>query len=260
MPESTDTPAERSGRELIDGLLDQMTVTGASDLFVAVGRPPAVRINGQMVTSSMPPFTGEQFEQFLAHALTPIARQRLDASGDLDMGYSLAGREQRFRFNIARQRGGWQLVARALPTGDLDVRQLGLPGTIRELAMRPRGLVLVTGATGSGKSTTMAAIVHAINLARASHIITIEDPIEFVHRDINSRITQREVGVDTPDFHSGLRHALRQSPDVILIGEMRDAETMQVALSAALTGHLVFATLHTVDATQTLQRILAYFP
>jgi twitching motility protein PilT len=195
----------------------------------------------------------------LQELLSPEARQRFEASGDLDVGYSLAD-GRRFRFNLSRQKSQTALVARALPSGELFFGDLGLPVVLADFTEAPRGLFLVTGATGSGKSTTLAAMVHHINRSRSVHIVTIEDPIEFLHTDVRSRVTQREVGADTASFNTALRHVVRQSPDVILIGEMRDAETMSVAVSAALTGHLVLASLHTVDATQTLQRILSYFP
>ena len=190
--------------------------------------------------------------------MLPGARARFEEQGDADVGVSLEG--ARYRLNIARQQGQLSVVARALPSGALRFVDLRLPEALGGLAMRKRGLVLVTGATGSGKSTTLAAMLHYINSNRRAHVVTIEDPIEFVHKDRKSRITQREVGSDTASFHAALRHVVRQSPDVILIGELRDRETIQVALSAALTGHLVLASLHTIDATQTLQRLLSYYP
>jgi len=240
-------------------LLASMDRWGASDIFVTTGRTPAARVNGAIVAVQLPVTTPEQMAAFCTEVLAPASLRRFEETGDLDAGYTLpSGR--RFRFNFARQQGGIAVVARALPVVDMSLVELGLPEVIASFAELPRGIVLVTGATGSGKSTTLAALVHRINQTRPVHVVTIEDPIEFVHADQTARITQREIGADTESFHAALRHVVRQSPDVILIGEMRDYETMRVALSAALTGHLVLATLHTIDATQTLQRILSYFP
>ncbi|MCB9763535.1 MAG: PilT/PilU family type 4a pilus ATPase [Alphaproteobacteria bacterium] len=236
-----------------------MTSLSASDLFICAGRRPAVRRHGGLQALKVTPTDAEELDGFLNGLLAPAQRERFDRTGDLDVGYSLDD-GQRFRLNLLRQKGALSIVARALPSGELQFDDLRLPPAVAELTTHPRGLVLVTGATGSGKSTTLAAMLHHINASRGVHIVTIEDPIEFVHHDRKARITQREVGADTPSFQEGLRHVVRQSPDVILIGEMRDRETMQVALSAALTGHLVFSTLHTIDATQTLQRILSYYP
>ena len=246
-------------RSFIDKLLGTMAGRGASDLFVCEGKPPALRVDGRVLRLKAPPTDRDAIDAFLADALSPGVRTRLEQEGDADFGYSLE-RGMRFRFNVARQKGGLALVARALPSGELGFEELGLPVILERMADEPRGLILVVGTAGSGKSTTMAAMVHRINTTRAAHIVTIEDPIEFVHRDHRGRVTQREVGADTASFHAALRHVVRQSPDTILIGEMRDLETMHVALGAALTGHQVLATLHTVDVSQTLQRILAYFP
>ena len=232
---------------------------GASDVFVCVGKPPAARVSGSVVPIEVPATTAEEMDAFVAQILPPASRAKLEETGDVDVGYSLED-GRRFRFNFARQRGALSFVARALPTGELLLDALGLPGEVARFAELSRGLVLVTGATGSGKSTTIAALLHRINTTRACHIITVEDPIEFTHRDVKSRVTQREIGADTEGFTQALRQVVRQSPDVIVIGEMRDMETMQVALSAALTGHLVLSTLHTINATQTLQRILSYYP
>ncbi|MCB9530857.1 MAG: PilT/PilU family type 4a pilus ATPase [Myxococcales bacterium] len=240
-------------------LLASMERWGASDVFVCEGKPPAARVHGRVVPVELPATTAEDMSALVDEVMSPTARAQLEANGDADVGYSIDG-TKRFRFNFARQKGVLSFVARALPSGRLDLAQLGLPPVLGALADLPRGLVLVTGATGSGKSTTLAAIVNRINETRQAHIVTIEDPVEFVHTDIQSRVTQREVGADTRDFAHALRQVVRQSPDVILIGEMRDVDTMQTAIAAALTGHLVFATLHTIDAAQTLQRILAYFP
>ncbi len=240
-------------------LLGRMEAAGASDLFVTVGKPPAARVHGQLRTLDEPPTSAEVMEAALAELLSPIAKARFAESGDLDVGVTLAA-GKRLRVSLLRQQGVLGFVARAVPAGAIAFGSLGLPAAVAGFVEEPRGLVLVTGATGSGKSTTLAALVHHINTTRAAHIVTIEDPIEFVHADVRSRVTQREVGSDSPTFESALRQVVRQSPDVILVGEMRDAQSMGVAISAALTGHLVLASIHAIDSTQTLQRILGYFP
>ncbi|CAM9872112.1 unnamed protein product, partial [Phaeothamnion confervicola] len=237
----------------------------ASDLFLSEGKPPAIRVDGQMLFFEDDklniPTDLALFEEFSEKFLSARQREKLEDEGELDLGYSPAARlDQRFRLNLHRQSGRRAMVARALPQGKLDLDSLNLPHLLRELALRPRGLLLITGATGSGKSTTVAALINVINQERACHIVTLEDPIEFVHADNKSRITQREVGPDTRSFHSALRHVVRESPDVIVIGEMRDRETVEVALQAANTGHLVLSTLHTSDAPQSLQRLLGLFP
>lgn len=243
---------------MIDAFLQQMNSQRASDLFLCCGKPPAVRIDGQLTALSDEVVSTAEFNDFIERLLTSRQRERYLEDGDLDVGYSLD--EHRYRLNLHRQSGQMALVARALPAGDLALSDLGLPGILEELALLPRGLLLITGATGSGKSTTVAALVNAINQQRSAHVVTVEDPIEFVHRDIRSRISQREVGVDTKSFGSALRHIVRESPDVIVIGEMRDAETVEVALAAAMTGHLVLSTMHTIDAGQSVQRLLGLFP
>ena len=249
------------GMNRIDELLSRMLEEKASDLFVSVGRPPALRRDGQMQNCAEESILQSEFEAFMELSLLPDLRSRFEREGDLDVGYSMENcRDARFRLNFHRQRGQLGLVARCLPTGQLLFDDLGLPSILEELAMASRGLVLVTGATGSGKSTTLAALVHHINLHRQAHIVTIEDPIEFLHTDLKSRLSQREVGSDTRSFAAALRHVVRESPDVIVIGEMRDAETVQVAISAAMTGHLVLSTLHTIDASQSVLRLLNLFP
>ena len=243
----------------IMNLLGSLNNKNISDLFLTSGRPPAIRINGIVTPLNLPPTKESEIEAFLRRILDNQAAARFFQTGDMDVGYSLND-GRRFRFNLSRQQGNISMAARPLPSGELLFGDLGLPDSVARLADLQRGLVLVTGATGSGKSTTLAAMLHRINTTRPAHIVTIEDPIEFVHQDIKARISQREVNLDTVSFQTALRHVVRQSPDVIMIGEMRDMETMQVALSAALTGHLVLTTLHTIDTTQTLQRILSYFP
>jgi pilus retraction protein PilT len=240
-------------------LLERMVRDRASDLFIAETRAPSMRVNGAIVTLPLPPIERGHLDAFMADVLRPVHRELLDRQGDVDIGVSRPGLG-RYRVHFHHQRGLLGAVVRAVPSGQLDFAALGLPDAVRRLAELPRGLVLVTGSTGSGKSTTLAAMVNHINSTRAAHIVTLEDPIEFVHDDLKSIVTQREVGSDTRDFSVALRHVVRESPDVILIGEMRDAETMNVALSAALTGHLVLSSLHTIDASQTLQRILSYYP
>jgi twitching motility protein PilT len=239
-------------------LLRSMDAHRASDLFLCQGKAPTLRVHGQIVPLDHPPSSAEQMQELTELFLTPPQRHQLEERGDMDVGYSLD--QARFRVNLSRQQGALAAVIRALPLGDLDFGELGLPKMLPTLFEPLRGLILVTGATGSGKSTTMAAMINHINRTRPVHVVTIEDPIEFVHQDQMGRVSQREVGSDTASFQHALRQVVRQSPDVILIGELRDAETMQVAISAALTGHLVLTSLHTVDASQTLQRILAYFP
>ncbi len=243
----------------VDLLLSCMEDWRASDLFLCEETPPSARIDGDVRRIQHPVTTRAEMHGFVDTVMSPQTRARFEESGDADVGYTAAN-GKRFRFNFSRTKGRIALVARALPNGDLLLKDLGLPPAIGELADAKRGLVLITGATGSGKSTTLAGIVHRINSTQEVHIVTLEDPIEFVHADIRARVTQRELGSDTASFPDALRTVVRQSPDVILVGEMRDQNSMQIALSAALTGHLVFATLHTVNATQTLQRILSYFP
>jgi pilus retraction protein PilT len=243
----------------LEPLLREMVAAGASDLFLAEGRPPSWRIDGMVTVTLYPPTAREAVDELMNSILRPAQKQDFERTGDLDVGRTIEGLG-RFRFHFHVQRGALGAVIRPVPSGQLSFASLGLPDALARFAEAARGLVLVTGATGSGKSTTVAAMVHHINSTSSKHIVTLEDPIEFVHDDMLSLVTQREIGSDTKDFASGLRNVLRESPDVILIGEMRDAETMSVALSAALTGHLVISTLHTVDATQTLQRILGYFP
>lgn len=236
-----------------------MTQRRASDLFVTEGRPAAFRIDGTIESSGAASTERSEIEEFLANVLPPGTRSIFDKTGDLDLAVSLPALG-RFRLNVHAQRGLLGLVIRRIPSGQHSFESLGLPLALRTFADQKRGLVLVVGATGSGKSTTIAAIVHHINATSARHIVTLEDPIEFVHEDLKSIITQREVGVDTHDFQSALKHVVRESPDVIVIGELRDAMSMEVALAAALTGHLVVASLHTADCMQTIQRVIGFFP
>ncbi len=242
----------------LTALLGFMTNGRASDLFVAEGRAPAYRVDGAILQTAHPPTLRSEIDSFLQMAVPAAGLELLERTGDLDQGISLAGLG-RFRLNAHRQRGLLAAVIRRIPKGDLGFEDLGLPLSLRNMADQTRGLILVVGATGSGKSTTMAAMVHHINATSARHIITLEDPIEYVHEDLRSIVTQREIGIDTMDFHTALRHVVRESPDVIVLGELRDLASVEVALSAALTGHLVIASLHTADAVQTVQRVLGFF-
>ena len=242
----------------VQTLLTSLPARGASDLFLSEGKIPAIRRHGHVVPLNVPATSAEDLDVFLQQNLAESQRRRFLATGDLDVGMTLDG--VRFRVNLARQLGGVALTARAVHAGSLDLAELGLPLGVERLADHQRGLVLITGATGSGKSTTLAAMIERVNRRRQAHIVTIEDPVEYVFEERLARIMQREVGDDTESFHTALRGVVRQSPDVILLGEIRDAETVRVALSAALTGHLVLASLHTINATQTLQRLLSYFP
>jgi len=242
-------------------LLRRAVDRGASDLHLKIGRPPLVRLDGEIASLEEPDLGPDDLADVL-RALTAAAPQRLDqfeATGDLDVAYTAEGLP-RFRVNAFRQRGATSFAFRVIPNEVPTLDGLGLPAGIRRLAEEHRGLVLVTGATGSGKSTTLAAVVDHINRSRRSHIVTIEDPIEMLHADRLSIVNQREVGLDTESFGQALRRALRQDPDTILIGELRDAETAQTALQAAESGHLVLSTMHTVDAAETVGRLVEFFP
>jgi len=246
----------------LDDLLRRAVDAGASDIHLKLDRPPMVRRDGEVgPLDGTEPLTSADLDAYL-RAVTQIAPQRYDLfqeSGDLDIAYTGAGLP-RFRVNAFRQRGATSFALRVIPKEVPRFEQLGLPEGIRKLADEHRGLVLVTGATGSGKTTTLASMIDYINRSRPSHIVTIEDPIEILHPDHQSIINQREIGLDTENFGQALRRALRQDPDTILIGELRDAETAQTAQQAAESGHLVFSTLHTVDAAETIGRMIEFFP
>ena len=231
----------------------------ASDLFLRAGSPPAFRVDGRIVRSELPAPTRQAMDRFRDAILTPLARERFLARPDIDVAYTLAG-VGRFRVNLFLSTGALGLVARGIPDGQVEFEPLNLPPVIREFSGIRQGLLLFVGPTGCGKSTTLAALIHQINRTREDHIVTIEDPIEFIHDGIRALIHQRQVGYDTASFAEALKHVVRQSPDVIMIGEMRDQETVETALSAALTGHLVLSTLHTTNAVQSIDRILNYFP
>ncbi|NIM19486.1 MAG: PilT/PilU family type 4a pilus ATPase [Candidatus Latescibacteria bacterium] len=240
-------------------LLEKMIELGASDLHIKPGISPVVRVNGKLQRTSFPAPTPRQMEETARKILTPLQREKFESTREVDFAFGVTGLA-RFRANFYVQRSSIAMVFRHVPVSIPTIEELNLPLVIGNLALRPRGLILVTGTVGSGKSTTLAAMVQTINRNLPSTIITIEDPVEFLHRDDKSIINQREVGSDTSSFHEALRHILRQDPDVILIGEIRDAETMEIALKAADTGHLVLSTLHTVDATQTVNRVISFFP
>ena len=243
----------------IDDFLRMTLELGASDLHITTGVPPIVRVNGKLKALDHPKLLPNDTRELIYSILTQEQRDVLERNWEYDFSYSLPGKG-RFRVNVYYQRGSISAAFRSIPVKIPTIEELRLPLVVSEFAMKPRGFVVVTGPTGSGKSTTLAAIINIINETRNCHIITIEDPIEFLHPHKRSIVNQREVGTDTKSFANALKYALRQDPDVILIGEMRDLETIQTALTAAETGHLVFATLHTVDAPQTIDRIIDVFP
>ncbi|UCE02753.1 MAG: type IV pilus twitching motility protein PilT [Candidatus Latescibacterota bacterium] len=243
----------------VDAFLKQMIERGGSDAHLKVGKPPGARIAGEIQPQGNTPLKPEHTEAIAKALLSDQDWERFQECGDLDTAYSLPG-VARFRVNVMRQRGSVSIVLRYIPNEIPTFERLGLPDICKKLAAKPRGLVLVTGPTGSGKSTTLAAMIDLINSTHAGHVLTMEDPIEFLHKDKKCYINQREVGADTSGFNEALRRALRQDPDVILIGEMRDLETISMAVTAAETGHLVFGTLHTTGATKTIDRIVNVFP
>jgi twitching motility protein PilT len=243
----------------VNDLLKIAVEHGASDLHLKVGSVPMMRVRGALVPAGDAKLDHEDLVAMGAAIMSTGHRQRFKDSQEIDLAYSIPGLG-RFRCNVFQQRGTVGLVLRVIPMHIRTVEELGLPPVLRTIANEERGLVLVTGTTGSGKSTTLAALIDHINRTRAAHVMTVEDPIEFLHRDAKSIINQREVAVDTRSFAHALRSALRQDPDVILVGEMRDFETIETGLLAAETGHLVFSTLHTLDATETINRVISVFP
>jgi twitching motility protein PilT len=254
-----ETSALSSGLPSLDDLLRTLVQQEGSDLHLRAGEPPVIRVHGHLQRLPLPCLTPADTEALMYSIMNPERRHRFEEDMELDMSHEIEG-VARFRVNVLRQRGCVGGVLRVIPARCKTIDELALPPILKELSMLPRGLVLVTGPTGSGKSTTLASCIDHINTHRHCHVITIEDPIEFVHQDKQCAIEQRELGEDTHTFADALKHVLRQAPDVILVGEMRDLETIALAITAAETGHLVFATLHTTDAPQTIDRIIDVFP
>jgi twitching motility protein PilT len=256
---STEQALQSDDVSLVD-VLTVMLDRGASDLHMTVSAHPTIRLSGALVQlDEFPVLTAPVIQRVMFSILTQAQREKFEEDLELDFAYSLPGRA-RFRVNLYRQRDAVGAAFRVIPYEIRSLESLGIASSIGNFAALPRGFVLVTGPTGSGKSTTLAALVDLANRTRSDHIMTVEDPIEFLHKHKNCIVNQREVGEDTWSFSSALKHVLRQDPDIILVGEMRDLETIQVALTAAETGHLVFATLHTQDAAQTIDRIIDVFP
>src|SRR5262247_1490603 len=244
----------------LNQLLQTAVASGASDLHLKVGSYPMMRVNGALIVASEEKRLDRTDTEAMASVL--FSQEHLEKfrrAQEVDLAYSVTGLG-RFRCNVFQQRGTVGMVLRVIPTRIRNIDELGLPPVLKRIAEEERGLVLVTGTTGSGKSTTLAALIDYVNRSRTAHVMTVEDPIEFLHRDDKSMVNQREVAVDTRSFAQALRSALRQDPDVILVGEMRDFETIETGLLAAETGHLVLSTLHTLDATETINRIIAVFP
>ncbi|HBB40393.1 MAG: type IV pili twitching motility protein PilT [Nitrospirae bacterium CG18_big_fil_WC_8_21_14_2_50_70_55] len=243
----------------MDQLLRTLVEKGGSDLHLTAGSPPVIRLDGELVPMDAPLQSGSDVKQIVYSILTEAQKKRFEEQNELDVSFGIKGLS-RFRTNVFVQRGAVAAAIRVIPHEILSFEDLGLPAIVKELSEKPRGLVLVTGPTGSGKSTTLASIIDRINEERHEHIVTVEDPIEFLHRHKNCIINQREVGSDTNSFATALKYALRQDPDVVLIGEMRDLETIEAALTISETGHLAFATLHTNSAVQSINRIIDVFP
>ena len=240
-------------------VLQEMVRRNASDLHLKVGRPPTIRVDGELEALDGSPLKPEDLKSLAEQLMTARQVKQFAEEKECDFAIGVPG-IGRFRVNVYQQRGSLCYAMRAIPYQARTIGELNLPPVLEEISLKPRGLVLVTGVTGSGKSTALAAMVQHINENRRANVISIEDPIEFLHRDINCHVNQREIGIDTATFGQALRRVLRQDPDVILIGEIRDLETLDTALKAADTGHLVFSTLHTTDATQTINRVLSFYP
>lgn len=244
----------------INELLTTAAAKNASDLHIKVGTYPIIRINGELLPlDNRGKISQEDVVSIVSNIMNDVQKKRYIERKEVDLSYGIPGLG-RFRVNIFQQRGTIGMVFRVIPMKILTVEELGLPKILEKIAIEPRGLILVTGTTGSGKSTTLSAMIEHINMHKTMHIMTIEDPIEFLYKDKKSLINQREIGTDADTFANALRSALRQDPDVILVGEMRDFETIQTALTAAETGHLVLSTLHTIDASETINRVITIFP
>ncbi|OLP16379.1 twitching motility protein PilT [Leptolyngbya sp. 'hensonii'] len=244
---------------MIEDLMEQLIEMGGSDMHLSAGLPPYFRISGHLQPMDYEPMTAEQCQRLIFSMLNNTQRKNLEQNWELDCSYGVKGLA-RFRVNVYKDRGTYAACLRALSSKIPNFDKLGLPDVVREMAEKPRGLILVTGPTGSGKTTTLAAMIDLINRTRAEHILTVEDPIEFVYEPVKSLIHQRQLGEDTKSFANALKAALREDPDIILVGEMRDLETIALAITAAETGHLVFGTLHTSSAAQTIDRIIDVFP
>jgi twitching motility protein PilT len=261
MAEKMSPPAPPQSGASFDykAVLQQMIQHNASDLHLKVGRPPTLRVDGHMTSLDLPALKQEDLRSLAEQIMAPKNIKEFSEQKESDFALAVPG-IGRFRVNAYQQRGTIAYALRTVPFQAKTVSELNLPEVCERISLMPRGLILVTGITGSGKSTALASMLHYINQNRHANIITIEDPIEFLHRDIKSSINQREVGTDTNSFAQALRRVLRQDPDIILVGEIRDIDTLDTALKAAETGHLVFSTLHTTDATQTINRILSFYP
>ena len=244
---------------VIEDLLEEVLSVGASDLHLSVGQPPVFRIDGNLVRTKYEPLSGPAIEALLFPMLSNEQRRVLEQTWELDFSYGVHG-IGRFRVNMYKDKGCYAAAFRTITSKAPQLEELGMPDVVKQMAEKPRGLILVTGPTGSGKSTTLAAMIDYINRTKAEHILTIEDPVEFVHTSKSCIVHQRELGADTRSFANALKSALREDPDIILVGEMRDHETIALALTAAETGHLVFGTLHTSSASQTIDRIIDVFP
>lgn len=252
-------PGAAAAEFRLRAILEEMVRRNASDLHLKVGRPPVVRLFGELVELDFPILRAEDLRRCAEQLLPAEDRQRFAEQREIDFAVGVQGLG-RFRANLFHQRGTLSFAFRAIPFEIPSLGDLDLPAALQQIALNPRGLVLVTGITGSGKSTTLAAMLRHINEQRAVNIVTIEDPIEFLHRDKRALVSQREVGTDTHSFHEALRHVVRQDPDVIMLGEIRDQTSMDTALKAANTGHFVLSTLHTTDAPRTISRVISFFP
>jgi twitching motility protein PilT len=259
MAEKVAPPAQAGPAFDYKMVLQQMIQHNASDLHLKVGRPPTLRVDGHMVSLELPPLKQEDLRSLAEQIMAPKNIKEFSEQKESDFALAVPG-IGRFRVNAYQQRGTIAYALRTVPFQAKTIAELNLPEVCERVALMPRGLILVTGITGSGKSTALASMLHYINQNRHANIITIEDPIEFLHRDIKASINQREVGTDTNSFGQALRRVLRQDPDILLVGEIRDIDTLDTALKAAETGHLVFSTLHTTDATQTINRVLSFYP